>query len=69
MIENPGHLQGNKKSELKTKRFNRAELANLKNYIFGSSAAIITDASLIVGLGSAQASKGAILGGLLTIAL
>ena len=44
-------------------------LADLKNYVFGSSAAIITDISLIVGLGSAQAGKGAILGGLLTIAL
>ncbi len=47
----------------------RAELRNLKNYIFGSTAAIITNTSLIVGLGSARASKGPILGSLLTIAL
>jgi len=47
----------------------RSEFANLTNYIFGSSAAIITEVSLIVGLGAVQASKGAILGGLLTIAL
>ncbi len=40
-----------------------------KNYVFGSAAAIITNISLVVGLGSAQAGKGAILGGLLTIAL
>jgi len=46
-----------------------SEFANLKNYIFGSSAAIITDVSLIVGLGSAQAGKGPILAGLLTIAV
>ena len=37
--------------------------------MFGSSAAIITNASLIVGLGSARAGKGPILGGLLTLAL
>jgi vacuolar iron transporter family protein len=46
-----------------------SEFKNLKNYIFGSTAAIITNTSLIVGLGSAQAGKGPILGGLLTIAL
>ncbi len=51
------------------RRPGRSELGNLTNYIFGSSAAIITDVSLIVGLGSARASRGAILGGLLTIAL
>ncbi len=45
------------------------ELRNLTNYIFGSTAAIITNISLIVGLGSAGAGKGPILGGLLTIAL
>lgn len=45
------------------------ELRNLKNYIFGSTAAIITDISIIVGLGSARASKGPIIGSLLTIAL
>jgi hypothetical protein len=33
----------------------RTELADLRNYIFGSSAAILTDVSLIVGLGSALA--------------
>ena len=47
----------------------RTELADLRNYIFGSSAAIITDVSLIVGLGSAKAGKGPILAGLLTIAV
>ena len=45
----------------------RTEFADLRNYIFGSSAAIITDVSLIVGLGSAQSGKGPILAGLLTI--
>jgi VIT1/CCC1 family predicted Fe2+/Mn2+ transporter len=44
-------------------------LADMRNYIFGSSAAIITDVSLIVGLGSAQSGKGPILAGLLTIAV
>jgi len=47
----------------------RTEFADLRNYIFGSSAAIITDVSLIVGLGSARAGKGPILAGLLTIAV
>lgn len=47
----------------------RSEFKNLKNYVFGSTAAIITNISLVVGLGSARASKGPILGGLLTIAL
>jgi vacuolar iron transporter family protein len=47
----------------------RTELADMRNYIFGSSAAIITDVSLIVGLGSAQSGKGPILAGLLTIAV
>lgn len=46
-----------------------SEFANLRNYIFGSSAAIITDVSIIVGLGSAKAGKGPILAGLLTIAI
>jgi VIT1/CCC1 family predicted Fe2+/Mn2+ transporter len=46
-----------------------SELTNLKNYIFGSSAAIITDVSLIVGLGSARTGKAPILAGLLTIAV
>jgi vacuolar iron transporter family protein len=40
-----------------------------KNYVFGSAAAIITNVSLVVGLGSARAGKGPIIGGLLTIAL
>jgi VIT1/CCC1 family predicted Fe2+/Mn2+ transporter len=47
----------------------RSEFTNLRNYIFGSSAAIITDVSLIVGLGSARTGKGPILAGLLTIAV
>jgi len=47
----------------------RSELGNLRNYVFGSTAAIITNISLIVGLGSARAGKGPILGSLLTIAL
>ena len=50
-------------------RINKLEFMNLKNYIFGCSAAIITNTSLIVGLGSAGAGKGPIIGGLLTIAL
>ena len=50
-------------------RVNRPEFKKLQNYVLGSSAAIITNASLIVGLGSARAGKGPILGGLLTIAL
>jgi vacuolar iron transporter family protein len=47
----------------------KSELKNLKNYIFGSTAAIITNICLIVGLGYVQTSKGPILGGLMTIAL
>jgi vacuolar iron transporter family protein len=47
----------------------KEEIFSLKNYIFGSTAAIITNISLIVGLGSAQTSKLPILGSLLTIAL
>jgi len=47
----------------------RSEFTKLKNYVFGSTAAIITNISLIVGLGSAGTGKGPILGGLLTIAL
>jgi VIT1/CCC1 family predicted Fe2+/Mn2+ transporter len=50
-------------------RWRWSEFTNLRNYIFGSSAAIITDVSLIVGLGSARAGKGPILAGLLTIAV
>jgi len=69
MIKNSKNLPGNKLTKPNLKHIDRSEFANLKNYIFGSSAAIITDVSLIVGLGSARASKGAILGGLLTIAL
>jgi VIT1/CCC1 family predicted Fe2+/Mn2+ transporter len=51
------------------KHLAKSEFADLKNYIFGSAAAIITNTSLIVGLGSARAGKGPILGSLLTIAL
>ncbi|HTY08164.1 MAG TPA: hypothetical protein VMF29_03275 [Candidatus Edwardsbacteria bacterium] len=47
----------------------KTELVNPKNYIFGSTAAIITNISLIVGLETARSGKGPILGGLLTIAL
>jgi len=50
-------------------RWRRSEFADLRNYIFGSSAAIITDVSLIVGLGSARTGKAPILAGLLTIAI
>ena len=50
-------------------RWRWSEFANLRNYIFGSSAAIITDVSLIVGLGSARAGKEPILAGLMTIAI
>jgi vacuolar iron transporter family protein len=47
----------------------KSEFTKLKNYVFGSTAAIVTNISLIVGLGSAGTGKGPILGGLLTIAL
>lgn len=50
-------------------RWRWSEFTNLRNYIFGSSAAILTDVSIIVGLGSARAGKGPILAGLLTIAV
>ena len=46
-----------------------SEFRELGNYVFGSTAAIVTNISLIVGLGSAGAGKKAILGGLLTIAI
>ena len=52
-----------------TSRVHRSEFTKLDNYILGSSAAIITNVSLIVGLGSARTGKGPIVGGLLTIAL
>src|SRR5512137_1938521 len=52
-----------------TARWRSSEFGDLKNYIFGSSAAIITDVSLIVGLGSARTGKEPILAGLLTIAV
>jgi VIT1/CCC1 family predicted Fe2+/Mn2+ transporter len=45
------------------------EYRKLENYVIGSSAAIITNVSLIVGLGTAHAGKGPILGGLLTLAI
>ena len=47
----------------------RTEFRKLGNFVFGGSAAIITNISLIVGLGSAGSGKRAILGGLLTIAI
>jgi VIT1/CCC1 family predicted Fe2+/Mn2+ transporter len=59
----------NQKGSNAPSRWRWSEFANLRNYIFGSSAAIITDVSLIVGLGSARAGKGPILAGLLTIAV
>jgi len=46
-----------------------SEFRSLKNYIFGSTAAIVTNISLIVGLGSADSGLGPILGALLTIAI
>jgi vacuolar iron transporter family protein len=45
------------------------EFVKLKNYIFGSTSAITTNICLIVGLGSSQASKLALLGALFTIAM
>ena len=57
------------KEPMASPRIRRSEFAKLENYVLGSSAAIITNVSLIVGLGSARAGKGPILGGLLTIAL
>ena len=50
-------------------RSRRSPFKDLRNYAFGSSAAIITDVSIIVGLGSARTGKGPILAGLLTIAV
>ena len=50
-------------------RSRRSGFRDLRNYVFGSSAAIITDVSLLVGLGSAPTGKGPILVGLLTIAV
>jgi VIT1/CCC1 family predicted Fe2+/Mn2+ transporter len=47
----------------------RSPFTDLRSYIFGSSAAIITDVSLIVGMGSARTGKGPVLVGLLTIAV
>ena len=47
----------------------RPEFTKFGNYIFGCSAAVITNVSLIVGMGSARAGKGPILGGLLTFAV
>ena len=46
-----------------------SEFRKLSSYIFGGAAAIITNVSLIVGLGSAGAGKGLIIGALLTIAI
>jgi vacuolar iron transporter family protein len=47
----------------------KAEFKKLSNYIFGSAAAIVTNISIIVGLGAAEAGKMPIIGALLTIAL
>lgn len=47
----------------------KSDFTDLRNYVFGGTAAIITNVSLIVGLGSAGTNKGPILGGLLTLAL
>ena len=55
--------------QIATSPAGRSEFRKLENYVFGGSAAIITNVSLIVGLGSARAGKGPILGGLLTVAL
>jgi hypothetical protein len=55
--------------QIGTLRVDRSEFTKLENYILGSSAAVITNVGLIVGLGSARAGKGPILGGLLTFAL
>lgn len=57
------------KKQIATSRVSRSEFTKVENYILGSSAAIITNVSLIVGLGSAQAGKGLIFGGLLMVAL
>jgi VIT1/CCC1 family predicted Fe2+/Mn2+ transporter len=50
-------------------RLYKSEFTKIENYILGCSAAVITNVSLIVGMGSARAGKGPILGGLLTFAL
>jgi len=47
----------------------RSALRKTENYVLGSTAAICTDAGLIVGLGSGHVDKGPIVGSLLTIAL
>ena len=47
----------------------RSEFKKLQNYILGSSAAIMTNISLIVGMGTARAGKVSILSGLFTVAL
>jgi MFS family permease len=57
------------KKQIASLRAYGSEFKKLENYILGSSAAIITNVSLIVGLGSAGAGKGPIIGGLLTFAL
>ena len=57
------------RKQIATLRARRSEFTKLENYILGSSAAVITNVSLIVGLGSARAGKGPILSGLLTVAL
>jgi hypothetical protein len=62
-------LQDSVKKKIATLGVYRPEFTKLGNYIFGCSAAVITNVSLIVGMGSARAGKGPILGGLLTFAL
>jgi len=61
--------KGNFSKEIATSHVDKSEFKKLENYILGSSAAIITNVGLIVGLGSAWANKGPIIGGLLTFAL
>jgi VIT1/CCC1 family predicted Fe2+/Mn2+ transporter len=50
-------------------RIDKSEFTDLKTYILGATAGIVTNMSLIVGLGSAHAPKAAVIGGLLTFAL
>ena len=69
MTGGPVNMDMNRKGDDAQRPSRRSEFTNLRNYIFGSSAAIITDISLIVGLGSARTGKEPILAGLLTIAV
>jgi len=47
----------------------RQHLKNLTNFSFGSTSAIVTNISIVVGLGSVTVSKIAIVGSLLVIAI